>query len=126
MNELYQNAVAPAAYEQHIGTGDSGLNMTTVTAAVFKVLKPGGTQVSWTAAIAVGATAAGLTLRHAFSAAPSELDVAGVYIIHAELTVTGGKVTTSRVRRLVRARHEARDVTAVVGQVDVAVVVDNI
>lgn len=105
MADLYQGAVAPETYILKVQTGDSGLDMTTVSAAVIKVHK-GGAVATWTAALS-GATAALVTLTHSFSAAPSEADVTGDYIIWAELTVPGGTLTTGRVRRGVRGRYEA-------------------
>lgn len=97
-------AVAPEAYVLGVGQGDSGLDLTTVSAAVIKVLKPGGVPVSW-AAVLSGATTTSLTLTHSFSAAPSEVDVPGDYIIYAVLTVPGGFVTTERVLKHARATY---------------------
>jgi hypothetical protein len=80
--------------------------MTTVSAAVFKVLKPNNNAVvSWSTAIS-GATATSLVLTHTFSAAPTEVDVSGVYIIYAELTVPGGTLTTTRIRREAKGLFE--------------------
>lgn len=104
MGELYQGAVAPEDYAIGVGTGDSGLDMTTVTAAEFRVFKPGGVEVVWTAAISA-AIPASLVLTHLFSAAPSEVDKNGDYLIYAVLTVPGGYMTTSRILERVRDKY---------------------
>lgn len=105
MSELYQGAVAPESYVLGVGQGDTALDMTTVSAAVIKVLKPGGVTADWAAVIS-GATVTGLTLTHTFSVAPSELDVAGDYIIYALLTIPGGFATTDRLLRNVRGKYQ--------------------
>lgn len=104
MGELYQGAVAPEDYAIGVGTGDSGLDMTTVSAASFKVFKPGGVEVTWAATISA-ATAASLILTHVFSAAPTEVDKNGDYVIYAILTIPGGFMTTSRILKPVRSKY---------------------
>jgi hypothetical protein len=103
MGELYQGAVAPESFVLGVQAGDSGLDLTTVSAAVMKVLKPGGVAVDWAAVIS-GATAGALTLTHSF-ATPTELDVPGDYVVFALLTVPGGFVTTDRILKQVRPKY---------------------
>lgn len=103
MADLVQGAVAPANYVLTVGQGDSGLDLTTVSAAVFNVYKPGAAAaVQWTAALS-GASPTALTLTHAFLSV-TELDVAGEYTIYATLTVPGGFLETERVRRIVKGK----------------------
>lgn len=102
MSDLWEAGVAPSQYIANILQDDSGLDLTTVTAAVFKVYKPGGTVVSWTATIS-GATTTQLTLTHTF-ASVTELDVVGNYIIYAILTVPTGFFATESISKPVYPR----------------------
>ena len=103
--ELYQGSVAPDAYPLRVFSGDSGLDMTTVTNGVIVVLKPDGTIVTWAAVIS-GALVSELTLTHNFSPAPSDLDLAGEHVFYALLTVPGGYRASTRIRRNVRGVFE--------------------
>lgn len=103
---LYKGAVAPETYKALILTGSSGLDMTTVTAAVFLIEKPNGSTVSWTASIS-GATTTQLTLTHQFNTIGfSEVDVDGEYHVYARLTVPGGFMGTTRVNVPVKDEFE--------------------
>lgn len=105
MSDIYQGAVAPEAYVLNVTPGDSGLDLSTVTAASLKVRKPGGTVVDWTPVMS-NQTATTLTLTFTFDATDSELDVAGEYTIYGILTIPSGTMTTQRVNRNVKSRFE--------------------
>ncbi len=110
MSELYQGAVAPEAYCQNITPGESGLDLSTVTEAVFRVLKPGAlVWTSWEATLS-NQTSTTLRLTHAFPAfdedTPSDVDLAGLWKIFAVLTVPSGIVKCTRIARLVRSSFE--------------------
>jgi hypothetical protein len=96
--------VAPDIYPFLATQGDSGLDMTTVTAGELHVLKPDGSQVVWTATLS-GATTLQVQLTHFFGVSP-DLDMAGVYCIWAKLTVPGGFKRTLAIRKKVRATYE--------------------
>lgn len=91
MSDVYQGAVAPESYVLDITPGASGLNLTTVSAAVLKVRKSNGAEVDWAATLSNQA-AATLTLTHQFVG--GDLDVDGSYSVYAALTVPGGTVRT--------------------------------
>jgi len=105
VGDLYQGALAPEAYVFNVTPGDSGLDLSTVSAASLKVYRPDGTVVDWATALS-NQTATTLTLTYEFDATTSELDIGGDYLVYAILTIPSGFMTTERVKRRVRWRHE--------------------
>jgi hypothetical protein len=105
MSDLYQGAVAPEAYSLLVLQGDSGLDMTTVTSAVFVVEKADGIIVTWAGTISAAITSQ-LKLTHSFVSAPSEVDQSGSYKIYVLLTVPGGFRGTERLLEPVRSQFE--------------------
>ncbi len=67
--------------------GDGVLDLTTVTAVTFEVTKPGGTEVSWTAAITSAAVDL-LICEHAYD--PGDVSVQGSYRVMVHMTVPAG------------------------------------
>lgn len=106
MADLYQGAIAPEFYAMDLVPGDSGIDLSTVTAVTFQVYRPDGTVVSWTPTVLTNVTANTLTATYAFDAVTSPIANAGDHLVHAVLTIPSGTVTSERVRRQVRARHE--------------------
>ncbi len=111
MGELYQGDEAPKVYRQVIDPGDSGLDLTTVTGAVFQVLKPDGVEVTWTCSLSA-ASINSLTLSYPLvpinlPGTPSDLDASGDYVIYARLTIPAGIMDCTRVRKYVRGKYEA-------------------
>ena len=100
---VYEDAVAPEAAVMNVTPGDSGVDLSTVTAAAFKVLKPSGTEDSWTATRS-NQTANTLTLTYTLLAA--NVAVPGRYAIYASLTIPSGTVRTKPVVLLVRGKYE--------------------
>jgi len=101
---FYQGAAYPETYAQAIVPGASGLDLTTVTAGRFKVFRPDGTIVTWTAVLS-NQTVSTLTLTHAFGVNSTDIDVAGTYVIYAELDLpASGKATATRVEKKVLSK----------------------
>ena len=92
MNTVYQGALAPEALIQNITPGLSGVDLSTVTAATFKVKKPDGTIYSW-AATRSNQTATTLTLTYVFQSAADTAQL-GSHVAVAFLTVPAGVVRT--------------------------------
>lgn len=90
---VYAGAVAPESYTLDVTPGSSGVDLSTVTAASFKVLKSDGSTATWTATRS-NQTATTLTLAYQFSAGGADVSVAGVYSIYASLTIPAGTVRT--------------------------------
>ena len=102
MGKLYVSAVAPVSLKMTITPGDSGLDLTTPTAVVFRALPPNnGAEVAWTGTLS-GATVASVTASHTFVLA--DLPIAGVYLVFAELTVPTGVVRTETQQVIVSGR----------------------
>lgn len=100
--EIYQNALQPEAFSVTVTNGDTGLDMTTVTAASLSVQLPDGTTTTWVASIS-GATTTQLTVTHTMpSSAPSDVATVGEYSVVAVLTIPSGTVRGQPVRLVVR------------------------
>ena len=104
MSVLYVGMVAPYQYVADLVPGDSGLDLSTVTAATIEIRKPDGTTVSW-AATRSNQTTSTLTLTHNLAAGTSEIDQAGEWHFYAELTVAGGFRRTEHWVEDVRKEH---------------------
>ena len=86
-NIVYTGAVAPESLRVTVESGESDLDLTTVTAASLSVRKPDGTTTTWTVAI-TDQEEGSLVLTHAFSS--GDLPDTGGYVVVALLTVPGG------------------------------------
>lgn len=91
-NFVYLNPVAPETYTSDIVPGTSGVDLSTVTAAVFSVRKPDETELTWAATLS-NQTSTTLTLTHAYAA--GDVDTTGRYLVFALLTMPSGHVRTS-------------------------------
>lgn len=99
-----QGAVAPDSYVMVVQAGSSGVDMTTVSAASFKLEAPGGSESTLTTALS-GATTSEVTLTYAFTGT-TPFAVPGVYKVHAVLTVPSGSWFSEEAEILVKASHE--------------------
>ena len=89
---VYEDAVAPESYRLNIVPGDSGIDLSTVTAVAFSVQDQLGNIATWTATRS-NQTATTLTATHVFIAA--DIASKGRYVVYAKLTVPGGTVRTA-------------------------------
>jgi hypothetical protein len=87
-----QGGRAPFTLSIAITPADPSLDLTTVTAVAFRVLRQDGVRVTWTAHIADGATATNLVATYMFAVDGSDLPVAGHYALVPLLSVLGGTV----------------------------------
>lgn len=81
----------PKAYVLDLTPETSDVDLSDVSAAVFKVQAPSGTVTTWTAALSNQSTT---SLRLTYTFAPTQFTAVGVYLIYALLTVTGGTLTS--------------------------------
>lgn len=103
--KVYQGAKAPDAYVLNVIPGDSGIDLSTVTAATFAVRLPDGTETSWSASRS-NQTTTTLRLTHTFDALGAELATQGPYVIYAALTIPSGTVRTEPLRLQVKGEFE--------------------
>jgi hypothetical protein len=104
MRTYKQGTKAPDSYVATLLTGVSGLDMTTISAAVGKIQAPNGVESSWTMTLS-GATTSQVTVTYAFPGTSPFL-IPGIYLIHFLLTVPGGELPTEEAEILVKASHE--------------------
>lgn len=74
--------------------GTSGIDLSTVTNAVFGVEKPDGTVVEWAATMS-NQTATTLTLTYVLSALGTDVAIPGPYAVVAFLEIPSGTVRTA-------------------------------
>lgn len=89
----------------NIVPGDSGVDLSTVTAAEFSVQLPDGTETTWDAATS-NETASTLTLTHEFDALGAETAEKGTYTVYALLTIPSGVVRTLPQKLRVKGEYE--------------------
>ena len=90
---MFQGALAPYYYGMVITQDVTGIDCTTISAVVFHVEKPDGTQTTWTATLS-GATTTQVTAKYTFNASVSEISSGGKYRIYGLCTIPGGSVRT--------------------------------
>lgn len=100
--EVYQGAVAPEVYQLDITPGSSGIDLSTVSAAVLKVHLPDGTDTTWSVVMS-NKTTTTLTLKHTFI--NTDTAQTGIYVIYASLTISLGTVRTRPSRLLVKVPY---------------------
>jgi len=100
---VYAGAVAPQAYALDITPGDSGVDLSTVSAASFKVRSAAGVESTWTVAI-TNQTATTLTLTHTLVA--GDADSATTLAVYATLTIPSGTVRTATKLLMVKGKFE--------------------
>ena len=86
---IYQGAVAPETFQLTVSAGTSGVDLTTVSGASFKVKLPDGTTTTWSATTS-GATVSSIVVSHTLVS--GDTTQTGTYYIYATLTVPGGTV----------------------------------
>lgn len=96
-----QGTRAPVAITLTIQQGDSGRDLSTVSAASFSVRMPDRSTTTWTATLGAQ-SATSLVLSHTFDASGTETATAGDYRLIARLTVTGGQWQTPSVPFTIR------------------------
>lgn len=104
---IYQGAVSPASYRLNVTPGTSGIDLTTIASAVFKVRRRSDdSTATWTAVLSAQTTST-LTLTYVFIA--GDTDVVGTYEIYALLTIAaaGGTVRTDTQKMNVKGTYEA-------------------
>jgi len=103
-----QGALAPKSYSILAQAGDSGVDMTTVTAATIEVQLPDGSRPSWPALLS-NASVASVLVTHAFAA--GDLPIRGFYAVLARLTVPFGSnvLETDPERLAVLGEFEVED-----------------
>lgn len=90
----------------YVVPGGDGLDLSTVTAAVFHVERSDGTTTTWTAARS-NQTATTLTLTHTL--ANGDLTVPGKYNVKAYLTIPSGTKLSEVDEFVVRNKFAVRD-----------------
>lgn len=100
---LYIGAEAPEAYELSLTSEPSGVDLSTVTAAVLRVKKTNGVETSWAVTMS-SQTSTTLKLTHVFAA--NELDAPGSWAVYAELTLPTGKVRSKPRSIIVRGKFD--------------------
>lgn len=88
----YQGAVAPESLQVLVRQGDSGIDLTTATAASFLVQLPDGTSSTWAGVALSGATPLQVLAKRAFLS--GDLPLVGKYVVVASVTVPGGTIRT--------------------------------
>lgn len=94
----YVGAVAPEAMLCRMVSGQSGLDLTTATGGSFRVKKPDGTIVTWSATLSA-ATATSVLMTYLYQA--GDLDLAGKYIVVPKLAFVSGSVQGSAFSRTI-------------------------
>lgn len=91
MTQINANSVAPYALQMVVsqGLGQPTVDLTTVSAAVFKMKRPDGSVVTWTATLSA-ASQTSLTLTYLYAA--GDLVQLGQWTAVANMTVPGGTV----------------------------------
>lgn len=87
--KLYVGATSPEPLRVTTEQGDTGFDLSTVTAGEIRVKKPNGA-IATLAATITAQSPTSITLSHTFAA--GEIDVAGPWHIYARHTVPGGFV----------------------------------
>jgi hypothetical protein len=93
---VFVGAKAPQAYVMDVVPGDSAVDLSTVSVAIFKVQLEGGAEVTWSASLS-NQTATTLTLTHTFTESDTTTAGSGKYVVFAQLTIPSGTVETDRV-----------------------------
>ena len=88
-------ALAPEAFRVYVRTGNSGIDLTTVTGVTLQVRNPNGVEVEWAGTVAAGpfppaVTPTDLWIVHPYAA--GDVDVLGRYAVYAVLSIPGGAV----------------------------------
>ena len=100
---VYQGAVPPEQYTLDVTPGSSGVDLSTVTAASFLILRADGATATWIAT-RTNQTATTLTLSYPLTS--SDVNVAGVYAVYAALTIPSGTVRTAPRQLVVKGTYE--------------------
>lgn len=90
MTELLVGAADPEALRVVLTPGNTGLNMTSVSACTFHVRRPDGTTTTWSTVLS-GATALQVTARHVFDASGDEVSAAGAYLVEPRVMAPGSR-----------------------------------
>lgn len=88
MNSTLVGPKAPEALKVTLLAGDSGIDMTTVTAVSLDVVRPDGATATWTTVLS-GATTLQVIATHVFDAGGLEASLPGSYLIKPQITAAG-------------------------------------
>ena len=101
---LYVGDVTPTAFAMVVTPGDSGLNLSTVTAITFRVKKANGSLTSWATALSAQSSST-VTATYTF-ASTSPIDIPGQWYAYAELTIPSGTVRTDTETLIVKDKYD--------------------
>ena len=90
--KLPQGGRCPLTLSIAITPADPSLDLTTVTAVAFNVLREDGVLVSWPAIVTGAVTPTSLTAEYIFALDGSDLPCVGHYALNPALSVPGGIV----------------------------------
>lgn len=93
MSIFHVGDLGPSGYSMDIVPGDSGLDMSLVSAAEFRVKKNDGTIIVWAGSMS-NQTTTTLTVTYIFSTLTSPVDKAGHWSIYCALTIPTGIART--------------------------------
>ncbi len=91
--KLYVGMVEPYTYSQNFVPGSSGLDLSVVSDAEFRIRKPDGSTDTWAGTLS-NQTATTLTVTYDLAATPSDIDVAGMWKFYLAMTVPAGEMRT--------------------------------
>lgn len=100
---VYAGAVGPETYALDITPGTTGVDLSTVTAAILYVRKSDGSETTWAVAMS-NQTATTLTVTHVYVS--GDVDLSGDYVAFAVLTIPSGAVRNAPDPIRVRGRFE--------------------
>ena len=101
---VYVNALSPESVQVVVAAGQSGVDLSTVTAATFAVKKPDGSAASWSCVV-TDKTASSATLTHPFGS--GDVDQLGIYTLVPTLAVPAGSARCVAVQILVQDPYGA-------------------
>lgn len=103
---VWEDAVAPEALVVNVTPGDSGVDLSTVTAASFKVLKVDGTTATWTA---TRSNQTATTLKCTYTLLAADVAKPGRYVYYVAMTIPSGTVRTKPRVLIVRGLYETEE-----------------
>lgn len=89
------NPSAAEAFTVVISPGQTGVDLSTATSALFQVKRPDGTTTTWAGAMSAQSKTS-LTVAHAYQ--PGDVAIAGTYQVYAVLTIPAGTVRSGSVQ----------------------------
>ncbi len=103
-DDIHVGAVSPYALRYTVTSADSAFDLLTVTAARFEVLRPDGSEDTWSGLLLQNPLATSLDLVRVFTV--TDLPIPGLYVIEPFMTVPGGEFKAACRVLKVRANFE--------------------